>query len=157
MEKRKEVISIHLFYEIEMLRRSHHILQGGMPLPLLSPVVANLAIEGFCLHARNLIDFFADDRPPGAKSAVARHFTISDYCPFNGNEVKKDVLYGKINKQIVHLTYDRTDDSNLKIGPKDREQLRSLIESEILEFEKCLRPPYDRVWRQALAQRAAET
>jgi hypothetical protein len=154
-EERKKIISIHLLYEIDMLRLSHHILHGGIPLPLLSQAVANLAIEGFCLHARNLVDFFADNRPLGSKDAVARHFTAEGYRPFKGNDVKKNGLYAKINKQIVHLTYDRTDDSRLKIGPKDREQLRGLIEDEIVEFSKWLRAPYDEVWSQALALRAA--
>ena len=88
---------------------------------------------------------------------MARQFTVDGYNPFNGTELKKNGLYGKINKQIVHLTYDRTDDQNLKIGPKDRQQLRGLIESEIIEFAKWLRPPDDEVWSHAMAQRTGES
>jgi hypothetical protein len=154
LDDRKKIIAEHLPYEVNMLRLSHYILLGGIPQPLLSPGVANLAIEGFCTHARNLIDFFADQSPARGKDAVARHFTNGSYSPFNGKDVKKEGLYGRINKQIMHLTYDRTDDPNLKIGPNDREQLRHLIENEIIEFQKYLREPYDVIWREATGQMA---
>ncbi len=71
--------------------------------------------------------------------------------------MKKNGFYVKINKQIVHLTYDRTEDPGEKIGPEDREELRALIENEILEFEKWLRPPYEEVWRKVTAQRTQAT
>lgn len=138
---RQKIISEHFPYEINMCFGSYEVLKVQQ-----TQFVVNLSIEGFCLHARNLIDFFWDDAPANSKDAVARHFTNTSYLPFDGADPKKDGLYGKINKQIMHLTYDRTDDPTRKIGAEDRRRIRRLIYDEILRFQVQLRSPYVETW-----------
>jgi hypothetical protein len=142
-EDREKMLCKHLPYEIEMLRFAHKMLQE----PHHDKMIANSLIECFCIHARNLIDFFYEDKPDNAKDAVARHFTDrSSYCPFAGKSPKEPGalgrLYAKVNKQITHITYDRTDIDTEKIGPEDRRDLRDLIENEINNFRDHIRTPY---------------
>jgi hypothetical protein len=89
--------------------------------------------ECFCLHARNLINFFWEDKPPNAKDAVARHFTDASYNPFGGicPQEKTRGLYGKLNKQITHITYDRTNDEAEKLGSDDREFLYNRLKRKL--------------------------
>jgi hypothetical protein len=145
MLERKGIISKRLPYEITMLRDIYRRLQFGFDLQS----TANLFIEGFALHARNLIDFFWDDLPLNAKDAVARHFTDELYSPFNGINPKSNGVYAKINKQISHVTYDRTDNEKEKLGQQDREILLDMIEKEIYNFACHVRPPYKELWQQA--------
>src|SRR5271156_270235 len=145
MPEREQIVSVDLPYEITMLRVIYQRLQFEFDLQ----TTANLFIEGFSLHARNLIDFFWDNRPPNSKDAVARHFTDKSYCPFNGIDPKTNGAYAKINKQISHLTYDRTDIEQNKLGPQDRKTLFAMIESEIQNFTCHARAPYKELWQQA--------
>ena len=119
MPERKEVFSTHLDYEITMLRLIYRRLQFEFDLQS----TANLFIEGFALHARNLINFFWDDLPANSKDPVARHFTDKSYCPFGGVDPKTNGVCAKINKQISHITYDRTDLDQNQLGLKDRKAL----------------------------------
>ena len=95
------------------------------------------------MHSRaNLINFFNDCEPPNSKNSVARHFTDSAYSPFGGKSPKQNHVYGKLNKQISHLTYDRTDNDDEKIRREDRHYLRNLIEDELDNFRQHIRDPY---------------
>jgi hypothetical protein len=143
MPERKEIVCVDLPYEIRMLRAIYQRLQCGFDLQ----TTANLFIEGFALHARNLIDFFWDNKPLKSKNAVARHFTDKCYSPFNGVDPKTNGVYGKINKQIAHITYDRTDIDQNKLGIQDRKTLFEMIEGEIENFANHVRAPYKELWQ----------
>ena len=65
-----EVLSKHLQYEIHMLGFTY----GALRQPVEKSTGYAL-IESFCIHARNLIDFFREDAPRTGTNAVARHFT----------------------------------------------------------------------------------
>jgi hypothetical protein len=104
-------------------------------------------IECFCVHARNLLDFFWDDRAK-KDHAIARHFVANTSCykPFGGVS-PKGTSYGKLNAQIVHLTYNRTDDPADKIKHEERVSLRRLIEKEIDNFSKHIEAQYRPLWK----------
>jgi hypothetical protein len=110
--------------------------------------LANAIIESFCVHARNLIDFFSVDSatpPQASKNYVgAKHF-CDGYAPWTKGGPNRE-LYGRLNAQISHLTYNRTSKDEEKIGPKEREELVELIERELEIFRGCLRRPYAEKW-----------
>jgi len=139
--QRHKILCKHILYEIQMFRYSRKMWRTLPP----NQAEVNLLIECFCLHARNLIDFFWKGERPGAKNAVARHFTDNDnYTPFGGicPQKKTEGLYGKLNKQISHITYDRTDEDAKKLNPDNREFLYKMIEDEIENFRTHIREPY---------------
>ena len=56
----------HLPYELNMLKWSYAALYDDEPAPFRDHMlICNLANESFCLHARNLLEFF--NRPPKRK------------------------------------------------------------------------------------------
>jgi hypothetical protein len=143
MVDRNSIISTHLPYEIDMLRYAYQRLLDFVPQE-----EGNAFIECFCVHARNLLDFFWDETPKRKNYAVARHFTSPSYKPFEDlSPKKKNGLYGKLHDQIVHLTYGRTDDSSARIGHDARVSLRELIEREIDNFSSHIETPYRDLWR----------
>jgi hypothetical protein len=52
-------------------------------------------------------------------------------------------LKGKLNSQISHLTYARTEDPNEKIGSQDRKELVKRIYDELVRWSNHLKPSYD--------------
>jgi hypothetical protein len=147
---REEILREHLPYEIEMLRFAH----GKLQEPAHDRTMVNCLIECFCVHARNLIDFFDDDKKDNDKDAVARHFVNRvSYQPFAGSSPKHPggrygELYAKLNKQITHITYDRTGIGDAdKIGDQDRKQIRRLIEKEIDNFRHHPKEPLHQIYQ----------
>jgi hypothetical protein len=141
MTQKDKIISEHLPYEIDMLRHAYERLQSSSH----GQATLNVLIECFSLHARNLLDFFWD--PKHSNYAVAREFTTALYQPFSGTSPKKDGLYGKLNEQVTHLTYGRTEDPADKIGPAERLTLKNLIESEIDNFSNHIQEQFRELWR----------
>lgn len=139
-----EAFDHQLVYEVDMLRHTYNFL--GKPIP--SRELANAIIESFCVHARNLIDFFSE--PSDALSGplkghvAARHF-CDGYTPWTeggpGNDLK-----ARLNNQISHLTYHRTTNDEKKIGRKERLALIRIIERELKIFKKYLKEPYATKW-----------
>ena len=118
----------YLFYEFWMLAETHKRLWQGS---------ATRFIESFCTHARNLNEFFLevgwDD------TLKASDFTLGDYkWPSNSDERK--ALITKINKQISHLTDQRTLVAQEKIGDRDRTALYELLVADFKNFTDHLRP-----------------
>ncbi len=140
-----EAFEHHLVYEVNMLRHCFAFLH----IPAWSTELRNAIIEAFCVHARNIIEFFDQDSETAgqAKSDYvgARHFCKNGYKPWSkerpGNE-----LVGRLNRQISHLTYDRTSQNEEKIGRKEQLELVRLIEQELEIFSGRLREPYASRW-----------
>ena len=126
-----EFFTEHLPYEINMLRATYALLQTG---GLLGPIVANTLIESFCVHTRNLIEFF--------KTKDSCDFDPRDFAS-PGYELNKrfigDSILPKITNQISHLTVNRQVDPAAKIGPEDRFQIMKSLEGEIARFKSHLR------------------
>lgn len=145
--RRERLIERHVPYEIIMLRACFDLLQ----VPQTDVLFGNALIEAFCVHARNLIDFFSSTDPVSGSVPAARHFTDDFYRPFSSAKPKGE-LYGRLNKQIAHLDYGRTDDDNKHIDTVDRISLYRLLEDEISNFDRHVREPYRSAWRRGLTR-----
>jgi hypothetical protein len=77
-----KIISEMLPYEIDLLRYAYRRLQSASH----GQSTLNVLIECFCLHARNLLEFFSGR--PRSNYAVAREFTRASYKPFGGASPK---------------------------------------------------------------------
>jgi hypothetical protein len=128
-------------YEVGMMRTLYKKLVKGSPCQLRH----NAYIESFHMHARNMIEFFKDDK----QCAIdPRTFTNKDY-QVQGNFISSN-LEKRISQQIVHLTHERTDDKKLKLGDQAREQTLAQLEKQIKRFESALLPQWVDVWRDGL-------
>jgi hypothetical protein len=138
-----EALEHHVVYEVNMLRHTF----GFLHLPAWSPALLNAIIESFCVHARNLIDFFDEkSATPGQSNFVgAKHFCSDEYKPWSRGSPSTD-LRGRLNKQISHISYERTSRNQEKVGPKEQLELVRLIEGELEIFAKFLRKPYASRW-----------
>src|SRR6516162_6299974 len=96
-----EAFAHHLVYEVCMFRLTYLFLR----LPAWSGELANAIIESFCVHARNLIDFFSEESAtPGQSDNFmgAKHF-CNGYAAWTEGGPSND-LRGRLNRQISHLT-----------------------------------------------------
>jgi hypothetical protein len=142
-----EMFERHLPYEIDMLRVTYLMLSTpGAPL-WFTPNVLNALIESFCVHARNLIEFYIATNSLTDETVAAQHFT-KDYKAFP-NKLPRRII-GKLNSQITHLSYNREDDSGRKIGHEDRKVIMALLETEMERFATHLNEPYRSKWREDL-------
>jgi hypothetical protein len=138
-----EAFEHHVVYEVNMLRHTFSFLS----VRAWSQELANAIIESFCVHARNLIDFFSEkSETPGQSNGYvgAKHF-CNGYQPWTKGAPGNDLI-GALNRQISHVTFDRTSKSEEKIGPEQRLELVRLIERELEMFREHLRSPYTEKW-----------
>lgn len=126
-----EILGEHLPYEIHMLQATHKRLLGV----LSDQVVANALIESFCIHARQLIEFFENKQ-----GCRAKEFTGGTYQAMNLSNL--ETQRHKLNTQIAHLTARRTADSRGKIDCVEREKLLIALMCEARNFRNKLVPPY---------------
>jgi hypothetical protein len=141
-QEKVDILEEHLPYEIMMLRYAFDQLQT-----LERGLLANAFIETYCLHARNLIDFFWADASPKGRTPTANHFTTRDYLKVRGPDVRRGDLYAELNHQIAHLSYNRTRNHREKIDGRDRAILLQAIEAAVSEFGQHLRDEYKQYWR----------
>jgi polyphosphate kinase len=99
--------------------------------------------EVFCIHARNLDEFFQGSRR--ADSLKAKTFADGKYKPLPRDKERKDLI-AKINKQIAHLTEQRTSMAAEKIGPAERARLHSILIAEADSFTRHLLPKLRLDW-----------
>jgi hypothetical protein len=124
------VLDDALPYELNMLEQTFLALQAVQP-----SVLGNALIESFCLHARQLIDFFENEQ-----GVTAEQFTVSDtYVAKETPGIPKG-LRTKLNTQIAHLTAKRTSNEADKIGPADRQLLLQKLIPESQLFALQLSP-----------------
>src|SRR5262245_15039237 len=75
LSRDEELIGEHLDYEIKMLHETRKALRGET---VSANVIANALMESFCIHARNLNEFFFEnERWPDVLKA--RDFAIREY------------------------------------------------------------------------------
>jgi hypothetical protein len=89
----EEFFTDHLPYEINMLRVSFALLSTGV----MGPALTNVLIESFCVHARNLIEFFKNK---DSCDFDPRDFAIAAYQL--EKRFLRDSILPKINNQISH-------------------------------------------------------
>jgi hypothetical protein len=142
-----EMFERHLPYEIDMLRVTYLMLSTPGADLWLTKWIQNAVIESFCVHARNLIEFYKATNLPTEETVAAQHFT-KDYRAFPLGVPGQ--IIGKMNAQITHLSYNREDDPARKIGHEDRKLIMNLLEREMERFASHLREPYKSKWREDL-------
>jgi hypothetical protein len=113
VEQLKAMLHQHVSYELAMLIHTYSRLTGGS----LVSFDVNALIEAFCVHARNLNEFFQSSGT-WPDSLHAKSFT-TDYKP--GPPLPQEILT-KMNQQITHLSWGRTHD------------LRANVHHDALEF-----------------------
>jgi hypothetical protein len=105
-----------------------------------------------------LVDFFSEQSvtPGQARQGYmgAKHF-CNDYVPWSEGRPDGE-LYGSLNEQISHLTYNRSSADNEKIGRKERLELLRQIERELEIFAARLKPIYKERWPFGKVQRPRE-
>ena len=142
MQRQEELIGEHLDYEIKMLHEMRKFLRGE---PVSADMIANAVMESFCLHARNLNEFFLENSNR-VDTLKASSFATSNYRkPPNPDD--RRALFQKINKQISHLTTERTSIPEEKIGNADREEMYGWIFGLLEYFGKHVRSELQSVWK----------
>ena len=132
----------HLFYEVWMLGSTLNKLKLR---DFKDQKTANALIDSFCVRARNLNEFFLEENNR-ADTLKASDFATDDYVvPKASNERK--VLFKKINKQISHLTNERTSEQEDKIGDPDREQMYGMLYVDLKNFSEHLKPELRPAWK----------
>ena len=135
----------HVGYELHMLVYAFDKL-------LVEPLVSrsfqagqvNALIEAFCIHARNLDEFFQGSGRAG--TLQAKTFTDSRFKPRPNDKERKNLM-SKISKQISRLTEQRTSVANEKISSTDRAMLYSILIAEADNFTCHLQPHFRPAWR----------
>jgi hypothetical protein len=137
-----DIINEHLPYEIDMLRSTYRQVQiaaKNQASETLEQRVHRFSfIESFCIHARSLIDFF-ENHQTHPTDVSAANFTIGFATNLDRSKEPLKTLRAKLNKQIFHLTTDRTILTADKFdGGVDGRAILNLIEPEIVRFTSCL-------------------
>jgi hypothetical protein len=141
LSREEEHLGKHLDYEIRMLCETRKALRGE---PISKQVIAFALMESFCIHARNLNEFFLEGTREDTLKASA--FATSDYrVPENPDD--RQALFEKIHKQVAHLTTDQTSVAAEKIGPKDREEMYGWVHACLEHFAKHIRPDLRPAWK----------
>lgn len=138
-----EILKTHYVYEIDMLQKTYVYLANGKFA--LDTVAENALIELFCIHARQLIEFFA-------KKSSANRFRADSYAETNYDRLRADdaplkTLCMKLHKQIAHLDspQERTSDPREKIGRHERDQLLTILKEQSKDFSEKLKAEYRRL------------
>ena len=141
-----DIIDEHLPYEIDMFRLAYlELVAIGKPSQAETPQEKArrfALIKSLSVHARSLVEFFLSTST-NPNDVLATEFTsgfTSSLDPVNGP--LKDIRT-KLNKQIFHLTKDRT----LVVASKfdagtDGGFLVTALEAEIKNFSNCLLPDF---------------
>ena len=100
----------HLGYELDMLVYTFDklLLVEHLVERSLQPGQVNALIEAFCIHARNLDEFFQGSGR--GDTLKAETFADNEYTPLASDKDRKE-LVRKINKQISHLTQQHTSEA----------------------------------------------
>jgi hypothetical protein len=139
----------HLHYEVWMLGATLEKLKtGGLP----DRKTANALIESFCIHARNLNEFFLENGKEDTLKASS--FATSDYRRPDNPEDRR-TLFANINKQISHLTEARTTVEKDMIGDEQREAMFALLYADLWNFHRHLKPELRPAWKIIFADESA--
>jgi hypothetical protein len=137
----------HVKYEVQMLGETRRKLQDR---DFNDKWTANALIEAFCVHARNLNEFFVEEswHPDTLK---ASSFADDSYT-LPRRTKRRRALFTKINKQISHLTTKRTSATRHKIDGKQREAMFTLLYADLRNFDQHLKPKLRRKWKVVFAE-----
>jgi hypothetical protein len=139
------LLECHFVYEIKMLQETYQRCWEEVTNDADDErkILNNALIESFCIHARNLIEFFRDKK-------VRTTYADPTYRAFSLVQPNTmDTIYERLCAQITHLVYkgthNRTTHALQKINAKDRYEILRILRSEIIEFKGKLVPSYARM------------
>jgi len=141
-----DIINEHLPYEMDMLRVTYTKLAAIAQSPTAATPENRACrfalIESFCVHARSLVDFFlATSANPN--DVLATEFTTGFRSSLDPANAPLRDIRTKLNKQIFHLTKDRTLIDAAKFDPgTDGSYVLNALEAEMRNFIACLRPDF---------------
>jgi hypothetical protein len=132
----------HLRYEVQMLGETLRKLQER---DFDDQWDANALIESFCVHARNLNEFFMED---------GRHWDLLKASSFTDTGYRRPrktrrraALFKKIDRQIAHLTKRRTSGVRNKIDDRQRATMFAPLYADLRNFDLHLKPALRRKWK----------
>ncbi len=141
----------HLAYEIEMFRYTYVGLQNQK-----DQLLFNALYESFCVHARNLMDFFFNQA-----SDKERNYIAADFLPEGHPRAAKRSFgdagkpYGLIHKEVLHMGAGRPHEQAKQVGPSERKLLADTLKQEIADFRSHIVPTLQAEWDSALARISA--
>jgi len=133
----------HLRYEIDALVDAYNVLEmlaakGGGFTDDEKRILTNALIESFCVHARNLYEFFNKQTQTQRKKGGMPKYADGKYQLLN----KYDDMRGELNIQITHLIYEgRKTSPSDKIGDAMRFKMLDQLRNELENFRKHLVDP----------------
>ena len=136
----------HVGYELDMLVYTFDklLLVEQLVERRFQAGQVNALIEAFCIHARNLDEFFQGSGR--ADTLKAQTYANSGYKPHPNDKERKNLI-SKINKQISRLTEQRTSVAEEKISAADRAKLYSILITEADNFTRHLPPHLRPAWK----------
>lgn len=149
-EQMHKIIDEHLPYEIQMLNFTFAAL--CIAPNVLGTLPVNALIGSFSIYARNLIDFFTEQTVSPKQYAGAKHYVGASWRAFDGQDIKGEPFYGKLNNQTAHLTYSRVRDPTKKIGPADINRIKQLLDEEVRRFVEALPEKWRDIWNASAAK-----
>jgi len=136
----------HVAYELDMLVYTFDklLLVEQLVERSFQAGQVNALIEAFCIHARNLDEFFQGS---GCGDALtAKTFANSGYKP-RANDKERKNLISKINQHISRLTEQHTSIAEERISSADRAKVYSILIGEADNFTRHLQPQLRPAWK----------
>jgi hypothetical protein len=133
MDKTRDRFDHHLPYEVDMLVRTYAFLRGVKPDT--NPLLINVFVEAFCVHARVLMEFL---------ECHAHKFAIAGYRRVSRKDDPEfEQFWVPLNKQIMHLDPEgRYIDPSKKIEAALQLSLNNWLSVELERFKANLKPEY---------------
>ena len=137
-------------YELGMARYAHNQIISITKFPTTPDELRriNLQIEGFALHARNLIDFFYNHGQSSINNKRgnlgAWRFVLQNTPMATKRNLSKatERLYDLMHDQVLHLGRGRKSTARGKFGTKKIIYLMKQIKSQARIFDRDLDPGY---------------
>ena len=145
-DKQEELLRVHLPYELDLLEYAFAVAASKAQGPEQS-LHRLLAIDGFYLHARNLIEFYkgAVAKTEG-RTAAAGRFTKGavEYPSFaDVDEV--------INDQVAHLNLDRGTNAKLSLDGSTLTTIKTRLDQCLRLFQNGLTDDARACWKERSA------
>jgi hypothetical protein len=139
IEKRESFIRHQIPYELWMMRASLEAARRGAP----NRFQQNLHVEGFALHARNIIEFLKNGENCGFNPT---DFTTSAFSV--ARTFIRGTLVEMINTQISHLSPNRTEKQEEKFDEPHWLETADAVEKELKRWIRNLKPEWAEKWQQ---------
>lgn len=112
ISERKEYLNEHFMYEVKMLFFALRFIERLNKLKKTDENImcSNLALEGFLLHARNLLEFFYKNFKKNSDRVSAWHFFDNEACYNQLLPIKTpaiEIVEKRVNNEITHLGVKR--------------------------------------------------